>query len=314
MGRLDYISDGVKQPGAVDPAVLGEGACAEAMRRIASLAGRRLRELVPALLIELDRLAALDLAPDHRLELLVRLKTLTRGVIAQLPKTSPAQPGASIGAPILTLEQRLLAMMVANLHRLLRDLDRPRYLHVAAWQGGRHWARANLMAFLGRQIQYAVSARRRPPDGVWQDLHDLFVYLMERGDLRIARPGPRGKALGESQFETAYKRLLLLGLVARLLPAPRLGRSLQGQLARWALDSWLIDPEKLIGRDGLILVEVARDAPPRLEPGTLDDPFRGWVLSPPRAFLDYLEHHIAVGQWPTSPPQLGRYDKASLAA
>ncbi len=281
-----------------------------AARRLASLSRRPPEELVPGLLAELGRSESLPLMPPQRLALLRRLKALTRDAINRLPKTPGNGPARRAGTQGLTTEQELMRLMTANFKQFLRDLDRPKFLHFGQWDMTRQWARANLMSFLGQQICYAARAQRPLPQGAWQDLHDLFVYLVLRNDLPLERPPTARQQPSASRFETAYKRLLWLGLVQSLRPSAPVDRQMWHQTASWALDSWLIEPESVLGCDGLILVEVAKDAPPRLELRSLDDPFHGWALSPALAFLDHLRR---AGQ-PGLATALKRYSTDSLAA
>jgi len=285
MTRFAYIDDGNKRPAVQEQDLAAERLFQESLRRMLRLPRHRARRLLFGLLVELERIRQLDLTPTQRFDLLHPAKPLVRKAAAQLPKPAP-------GAPLtagLTLEQRLLHLMSANLKRLMRDLDRPKYFHQGEWDERRRWTHANLMGFLGRQISYSGATGRLVPAGTWQELHDLFVYLVVRTGVRVRQPGSRKRAGEDFRFEIAYKRLLLLGLLSATLPQVRITRDLQRRLAGWSLDAWLLEPDRLIGRDRLILVEVAKDAPPRWEPATLDDAFRGWVLSAPKGFLDYLE-------------------------
>jgi len=224
-------------------------------------------------------------------------------IAPQIPKPTADDPLV----PGLTIEQRLLESTAMNLKRLVRDLDRPGCFHEMKWNEKRHWARRNLMAFLGHQICYAASTGRPVPVGSWQALHDFFVYLVFRTGLRLRQPFAKRRRHEDQRFEQAYKRLLLLGLTLAASPTHRVDRPLQRRLTGWALDAWLMEPDHFLGQNGLILVEVAKDAPPRREPATLYDPFRGWVLSPPDAFLEHLEtttgpplpHSLSDGETPS---------------
>jgi len=285
MARFPFLDDGNKPPQPQAQLVLAETLYQETVRRVAQLPRHRTRKRLLGLLVELERLTELELTPTQRFALLRPVKSLALEVASQLPKSRHSEATTASGR---TLEQRLLQLMAANLKRLMRDLDRPRYLRQPQWDEQRHWAQANLMAFLGRQISYSASTGRPVPAGTWQELHDLFVYLVLRTGLRPRQPGA-ARAHGQNhRLELAYKRLLLVGVSLATEPTLEFNRAFEQSVTGWSLDTWLIEPDQLLGRDGLILVEIARDAPPRWEPATLTDPFRGWVLAPPNAFLAYL--------------------------
>jgi hypothetical protein len=53
---------------------------------------------------------------------------------------------------------------------------------------------------------------------------------------------------------------------------------------------------------GLFLVEIAQDSPPRQEQSRLDTGLRGWVLEPPKAYLELL-NRILCGEQVEAPPR-----------
>jgi hypothetical protein len=60
-------------------------------------------------------------------------------------------------------------------------------------------------------------------------------------------------------------------------------------LKRWAVDSRLSEPERALGQERIIKIEVIRDEPTRLREAKLTESFRGWVLRPADAFVDYVK-------------------------
>lgn len=285
MARFTDIDDGHKQPSLHEQERHAELLYHEAVRRIVRLPREPGRRLLLGLLLELERIHRLKLTPAQRFDLLHPLKRLARRVTPQLPKPAP---NASVPVSSLTLEQRLMQLLAINLKCLMRDLDRPRYLNQHEWDERRHWAQTNLMAFLARQVSYSAATGRPVPAGTWQELHDLIVYLVVRTGLRLQQRGARRRPGENPSFEFAYKRLLLLGLTLSASPTQTVPADLKRRVAGWALDAWLLEPDRFLGHEGLILVEVAKDSPPRWEPATLDDPFRGWVLTAPKTFVDEL--------------------------
>ncbi|MBK1700029.1 hypothetical protein [Thiococcus pfennigii] len=270
---------------------------AEIAERFAGLCDLDSKRLLPAILGELARLGRMELTPLQRFDLLEPLGPLIRHARARLPKPlAGAERGSDADGEPPTVEQHLYLLLVENLQLLLRDLDRPRYLAVEGRDAKRRWAQVRLMKTLGRQIYYAGSNRRRVPSGTWRALHDLFIYLVMRSEVRLQSPGRAPRIRRGFQFEPAYKALLLLGFYDGLAQTarggadglPPLDPALVRQCSQWAFETWLIDPDGLLERTDLILVETGKDAPPRLESAILHDPFGGWVLIPARGFLDLL--------------------------
>jgi hypothetical protein len=83
--------------------------------------------------------------------------------------------------------------------------------------------------------------------------------------------------------ETAYKRLLLFGVIAGEGGLSTLGihTTRDPRLAAWAKGAALQDPGSYFGVMGAYVVEASKDRPPTLEPGALGAVARAWVLSLP---------------------------------
>ena len=252
-----------------------------------------LHRVVPELLLRFDRLRMSSLDLETRYRMLRALKGAVLRVASALPKGQPAT-GLALGG--LSLEQRLYDAMVYNCNRLLQDMDRVRYVYGEAGERRRYWAIRNSFRFIGRQVIYAVQHGRPWPKGLWQDLHDLYVYLVVRG-----RHGETRVASGGRDFdsEQVYKRLLVVGLVADLVDRRGLDGSVLARLGPIADDCSLVEPDVMIGGYGLTLVEVSCDRPTRLKTGRLEDSFRGWVLQTPAELkilllnLDPFQRHAA---------------------
>ncbi len=248
---------------------------AELLAWIGRLPSIPLHRVVTELLVRLDRLHGSSLDLEIRFRMLSVLKGALLRVVAALPQNLSVGGAASNG---LSLEQRLYDAMVRNCKRLLQDIDRDRYGDREVSERRRHWVIRNSFRFIGRQVLYAVKHRRSWPKGLWQDLHDLYVYLVVRGRYGETRVHSEGRDFHPVQ---AYKRLLVVGLVADLVDRRGIDGKVLAQLGPIADRCCLVEPEAMLGELGLNLVEVSCDRPVRVKPGRLEDPFRGWVLQAP---------------------------------
>ena len=287
-----------------------------------------LRADIPALLLRLGALRALDdrqvlpelvlileQLPHARLEVQDRyhaLRKLQRAVLqvaeAMTPRRLAPRPGAPTRPASLSLEQRLYAGMATNCGYLLHELDHGQGFFSEEHAHGRAWAIRIAFRFYSRELLCAVKTGRAWPVGAWLALHELFVYLVMRGSVRLHAESP---TLEEGEFdpELAYKRLLLIGLVTDLFGCERMNVAVVGQLRAIAAGARLVASDGLVGEFGLILVDVGLDCPPQLRGGSLDDPFRGWVLRVPDEFhglllsLDpFRSHRVAGAREPEHPP------------
>lgn len=178
--------------------------------------------------------------------------------------------------------------MFQNLDQAVRQLDRCYFVLNGRQERRRQWAVRNLFRFFDRQIRYATLWGGSLADGAWRDLHELFFYLSVRRE-----PRPSGPVVGTaSRFvdpEREYKQILLFGLVARLAPAgARSGELLEG-LRHWAPETQLEDPQARLGESGSLVVAPALDRPPFRHAEPLTPEFRGWVLVPPKAYLELID-------------------------
>jgi len=261
-----------------------------------------LRELsiskaLPQLIMRLEHLSRQDLDLKVRLDLMRVYKRPVLKAAAALPNPNPRLPfGGFRSDQGLTAEQRLDILMRDNLKHLFQDLDRKRYMASAATEENRHWVLLNRFKFLRRQVRYALLARRDCPTHTWQDAHDLFVYLVIRGNVQLNETMHVGVFDDDFDPETEYKRLLLMGHAhACGLPGDAL-LALLPRLPVWARRSRLTDPGGHLGKFNLMQVEVSKDRPLRVNPSSLDEGFRGWVLLPDDGYLDFVEQQRRAAQ------------------
>lgn len=242
---------------------------------------------LPLFLKILDQLDRKEVPPYQRIQAIRSLRRPLLQMVRALSRqdAQPPDPKVAKLSPSPTPAQRLLERMCRNLDHLLLALDRRRF-RVRDWEAAdRRWTIHQLLRFLGYQVEYGILADRPWPARTWQRLHDLFEYLIERGDLELGHPSSKpGKGFDP---ETAYKRLLLLSLVPRLRGARRLDPATSKDLAAWARQTRLADPAGRLGDYGLLVVESSRDAPSRFRVQPVSDPWRGWALEPPAEFLTF---------------------------
>jgi len=230
---------------------------------------------VPELMVRLHQLAGSEIDVETRYRILRAVKRPLLKVAAAMTKV-PHRGRTS------SLEQRLYDIMAENLHRLLEDIDRGRHGVSDERQEQRDWVVRNLIRFLQRELFCSVVAGTPWPVGVWQRLHDLFVYLVFRGNVQLY--GDRD----DCEATYAYRWILLLGLVAERLGSMAVNAQMLRRIGEIAGECRLADADGTLGEYGLILVEVGRDHPPRLLAGALSDGFRGWVLRGPESLTALL--------------------------
>jgi hypothetical protein len=257
--------------------------------RLRRLRALPLKRALPMLLLELDRLLMAAMDADDRLDLMEAIKKPVLKAAASLPKPTPGSRTAMRSADGgMTLEQRLIQLMIANLRQALHDYDRAQGSRLLEDDDRRIWLLHQIFRFFGRQLRYAIDWDRTLPQHTWQDLHDLFVYLVVRGSVPL--DSCFTVAVFDDEFDAAieYKRLLLLGLVDELTHRAGPTDTYFHWLKRWAVDSRLVEPEKARGRDNVVQVEVTMDMPPHVHRGQLETSFRGWVLQPADGCLSYV--------------------------
>lgn len=272
------------------PATLGDvGATVD---WLAGLRRFSVNQAVPHLLTRLEALLRADLTPAIRLDMLKLLKRPLLKATAALPAPDPRLPHSGLPQVAgLSVEQRLDAAMRNNLRVLFFEIDRHRFRADALGDEDRQWVLRNLFKFFRRQVRYALLARQECPSGTWQALHDLFVYLVIRGNVRIDESLAVDFLDDAFDPQLEYKRLLLMGRAHQYDLEGSAMLAMIGHLTEWASRSKLLDPTGLRGSIMQLLVEVAQDRPLRLDAECVQSTFRGWVLDPDRRFVRFCEEH-----------------------
>jgi len=272
--------------GSAEPLLGPDGLRADipaVLLRLGALRALDDRQVLPELVLILEQLPHSRLDVQDRFHALRKLqRTVLQVAAAMTPRRISPRPGGSRHTG-LSLEQRLYAGMANNCGHLLHELDHGQGFFSEEHAPGRAWAIRIALRFYSRELLYAVKTGRAWPVGAWLALHDLFVYLVMRGSVRL-HAASATLVEGEFDPELAYKRLLLIGLVTELCGCERMSAALVAQLRALAPDARLVASDGLVGEFGLILVDVGLDRPPQLKVGSLDDPFRGWVLRVPDEF------------------------------
>jgi hypothetical protein len=259
--------------------------------RLEALRKRDLHQALPLLMLELDRILHAQVGAEQRIELMQCIKKPVLKAAAGLPKPVRREsPGGGEPPLGLTLEQRLLLLMTRNLRQALYELDRANGSILVEDDGQRNWVLQQTFRFLGRQLRYGIDWDRPWPKHTWQDLHDLFVYLVVRGTVPLDSGFSLAVFDDDFDAQIEYKRLLLLGLADHLTERRARTGDYYHLLKRWATDSRLVEPERLLGEEDVVKVEVTHDAPPRLREHVLKESFRGWVLRPADALIQYVAH------------------------
>jgi hypothetical protein len=247
------------------------------------------RQAAPALLLALENLRGADLTANRRLSVLSSLKVPILKTCAGLPKPFSPEDDESTSPSSLTLEQRINRLMFLNLNQGLRQLDQQSPVLSARQARKRDWAIRNLFRFAQRQIRYSALWKTPLPQGTWRDLHELHLHLTTHHAKSPWAADHRETNKTTFDHTLEYKQLLLLGLAARLRNSVLNSEYFQEELLGWAVQTQLEDPHRMLGRLRLFLVEISEDEPPRQLEGSLDNPFRGWVLQVPYPFIHEIE-------------------------
>jgi hypothetical protein len=255
---------------------------------LSGLRAKSVRQAGPALVMALEDLRKEDLPASRRLAALSLLKVPVLKACAGLPKPH-AESTETDKSGGVTIELRLTRLMFVNLNRALRQLDKERPVLSERQQRKRLWAIRNLFRFANRQIRYAALWKTPLPSGAWRDIHELHLYLTTRNASSPWQDDAESKPIGGFDHALEYKQLLLFGLAARLRDSVLCSQYFTDGLAGWAAQTRLEDPHNLLGRLRLFLVELSEDDPPRQLMGSLETPFRGWVMLPPYPYIHELE-------------------------
>jgi hypothetical protein len=250
------------------------------------LSDRGLFQILIALMLKMERLVRAPLDGTRRQTVMQRLVAVANDVADDLPRgTGRAGAGQGQGQDQpLSLEQRLICLTFKNLKRTLEVLDRSGGGGISQRDAARRWVLQELFACLGRQIELGALWGRPCPPQTWQELHDLYAYCRAR----LGSAGERQQSDGGFDPETAYKRLLLMGLIAGQGAKSLLAPERTGRFAAWVDETELNDPGSYFGVLGAFLVECSRDIPPHRVPGALGSVSRAWVLEAPAELVAEL--------------------------
>lgn len=252
-------------------------------RRVRS---RKLRSVLPQVIIKLDLMSRVRMDVAHRIELLRTLDEALGRIIDTLRTSTPQPAAAESGAP-LSLEQRILCLMVKNYKQALFDIDRSSGALGDDKEHARQWAVAKLFDALGSQIASGYLSNRPLPRRTWLELHDLQAYVL-RGRSAVSFDTVEADA---SDFHTddQYIGHLLIGLLAELQPPERRSSAAIELRNDWARGSQLVAAEYGTGELYAFVVDPTADRAPIQPEGVFaDDLIHGWILRPPPAFFEFL--------------------------
>lgn len=247
------------------------------------------RQAGPGLMLALENLRRAEISPSRRLSVLSTLKAPLLKTCASLPKPKHTGGAHLPTASGVTLEQRLYRLMFVNLHQSLRQLDQSSAALSERLQRKREWAIRNLFRFANRQIRYAARWNTPLPAQTWSDLHRLHLELMNPRTHPGGLLGSTDSSMLWMDPELEYKQLLLFGLAAQLNAAIIQRADFLAALEGWAAQTLLTDPQRMMGRIKLFVVEIDQDKPPCQESGALNRTFRGWILQAPYPFIHQIE-------------------------
>ena len=254
------------------------------------------RQSGPALLMALENLRREDVSAGRRLSILSALKVPLLKTCAGLPKPYSEEQDEEDKSFGITLEQRLGRLMFLNLLKALRQLDLEHPLPSGRMLRRRQWVIRNLFRFANRQIRYSALWKTPIASGTWRNLHELHLYLMNRRTGTAWEQSTRQAYFGDFDPVKEYKLLLLMGLAAQVKESALRSEYFMEGLEGWAVQTRLDDPHNQLGRIKLIVVEASEDMPARQLEGTLDAPFRGWVLQPPYSYIHEIEDVYGFGR------------------
>jgi hypothetical protein len=248
---------------------------------LSRLSGHGIGFMLVGLILKLERMVNAPVKPAQRLLLIHWLMPIVRDVAEELPKLPEPPPAGTAKGEPLSLEQRLMCLTVRNLKLALEGLDGADGVQVAGRDAARLWVLQALMECLGRQVELGIRWNKRWPRQTWQELHDLYAYYLDR--VRPAVNRAEAGAIGGEGFdmELAYKRLLVIGLLAELGPTGMMRDPASERVAEWARQSQLRDATSETGSRGSFTVEMSSDAPPRRSQGAADTVRRTMILRLP---------------------------------
>lgn len=250
--------------------------------------------MLMSLMLKLERFGKVQLEAPRCLGVMHRLMPVIRDLSDDLPKLHALTDGpVRAGSSAFCLEQRLWCLTYRCLKRTLVGLDSSRRSVIRDRNRVRLWLLDSMFYALGRHLELSVLWGWPLPVNTWQEIHDLYAYF--EGRLRDVSGFHEHVVQAEDEFDaqTAYKRLLLVGLLADQGASSLLVRANANAqtdaLSDWAREADLQDPSSYFGVIGTYLVEISRDKPPRLIPGALGSVSRAWVLQLPGELMAALD-------------------------
>lgn len=256
-----------------------------------------LHMMLPQVLLTLDQIRDQAMEPERRLAMLRALRDQVDAILTWAPSPRPTledsarrsrrRGGGERAARPPGLVQRVARSWCHNLQRLMIDLGQPRFEGISRFAVYREWTLRQLSRGLRQSIELGARHSQPCASGTWRCVYDLFLYLDGRDELE-------GTAIpGRARFNPGLevKRIMLLGGLCDLVDTPRVLREIGPKLPEWAAAAELLQGNCVVGDTRLLRVDVSGDQPPRWNGAGLEAPYRGWLLQPPRAYLDYLQGH-----------------------
>lgn len=230
----------------------------------------------------LEQIRTRAMGPEQRLAMLRALKERVGALMSDPLPTPDAGPGRGQPADAARRADRLTDAWCGNLWHLLNELGHPRTAGQASFAVYREWVVRQLIRDLGGWVLAAARAGRAAPRGIWRTLHEVYFYLDGRDEVNGS--GEPGRFSPGRE----YKRLLLAGVLGAEPGAQQLLAEVEPRLNGWAAHSIVRRDARIIGESTLLRLDLSGDEPPRRgRPGD-PQPYRGWVLEPPAAFLALL--------------------------
>jgi hypothetical protein len=269
------------------------------------LSGQGICQAAVGLILKLDSMSRVRLDPRQRLLLLSLLEDPLHTVLRGLSgRVALVRRGGEAQGFDLSIEERLACAFFRNLKQALLELSLGPSRPDVDLTETLVWALQQQFVLLGRQVESAIAARREPPFATWLELHGCFAYFQER--VQPVLDGGDAAHYGDDwQAEVAYKRLLLLGLLAasnaKLVPNPAFG----SRLRTWVAGTGLVAAGSMAGQSGLWVVDVGVDEPARWTNGPIAQGAGGWVLVPPDDAATYLQTSAPLPSSAAGPDRTG---------
>lgn len=229
-------------------------------------------------LIEMNQV---DISPTERMRALEMMLesfkfifgALTKGLVREpLPLSKRSMRVADLVAKLYVLVIQAYKAVLDQFHN---DSLAGKVLH----KGSRAEALHRLLYFLGQAQLNAYRLYQSPPKHIWQEIHGIYHYAVESKlhDKLLENEG-EGE-VRKSTVTDLYKQILLLSLAGPYrLQVGEVGKVYHA-LQRWVSKVRLINVAMAEPGDGLFLVDITSDNPPKYRVMQGDEIIRiGWVL------------------------------------